>query len=67
MILGDDAHAEFIALSLLAAYSRPTTRKDGLEMFQRKMTGDDRIGDGKRSAARDHTRFVQLKWAPSQG
>ncbi|KAF5498483.1 hypothetical protein CGCF413_v007611 [Colletotrichum fructicola] len=66
-ILGDDAHAKFMELSLPAAYSRPTTRKHGLEMFRRKRAVDDRIGDGKRSAARDHPRFVQLKWASSQG
>ncbi|KAF4879979.1 hypothetical protein CGCSCA1_v000983 [Colletotrichum siamense] len=67
-ILGDAAHAKFMELSLPAAYSRPTTRKHRLEMmFRRKRAVDDRIGDGKRSAARDHPRFVQLKWASSQG
>ncbi|KAF5521129.1 hypothetical protein CGCA056_v006134 [Colletotrichum aenigma] len=66
-ILGDDAHAEFMELSLPAAYSRPTTRKDGLEMFRRKRAVDDRIGDGKRSAARDHPRLIKLKRASLQG
>ncbi|CAI0645924.1 unnamed protein product [Colletotrichum noveboracense] len=62
-VLGDDAHAKFMALPLPGASPMPTTRKDGPEIFQRKRAGDDRIGDGKRSTARDHPRFVKLKRA----
>ncbi|KAL3290762.1 division cycle 123 protein [Colletotrichum asianum] len=66
-ILGYDAHEKFMALSLPGAYFRPTTRKEGLEMFQRKRAGIDKTGDDERLAARDHPRLVKLRRASLQG